>query len=177
MRHIWTLLAVTALSMGVVACGDEEEDEEDEDEDVGGGFGNGWQGTEALEIGLSRASTTVESNLCTLVWVAVGARSTTTCAECEFVYDVDFTFDEDASSGVDGCPNSGEDYSFTYGFNRDFEGDAYLFYEYNGGFFPATAVDYDGTTMTYRYLQGSRRYYAGVYRYITYITYGEAVVR
>lgn len=167
----WILLLGPLLT----ACGEEEEEEEEDRISIA----PGWSGTEELEIGLSSAPNTSESSLCRLIWNGSGTSSSLTCNDCDFAYDVTFTFDDEASDGVDGCPEDGEDYSFTYGFSSDYNGEPYLFIGYNGGFTPQEPADFNNGTLTYKYVQRSRSaYYPNTtYRHLNYIRYGEATIR
>ena len=79
---------------------------------------------------------------CGLYWDAVSSINGTTCATCEFEFDLALTYDASQSAEDPNCAMAPEDYTFSYGYDSDYYGEAAIFY--NGGVWFVNNSDADG---------------------------------
>ena len=140
-----------------------------------------WTGEASLEYGYGGYG----ERSCELYWSTVGTATTAaSCRNCEFVFDVDLTYDTAASAEDGTCTSAiwydgnayADDHSFTYGFVEDYGGygEALLF-DYFGSFYLwyFASMDLNNATLTYSY--GYEEYPYGSY-YYTYYRTGEAAL-
>ena len=101
------------------------------------------------------------------------------CTDCEFMFDVTYTYDTSVSSDDGTCAYYGltGDTSGTYGYSTDFDGygDSWVF-EYYGSYYWWGEGAFDSKKGTFQYWYGYEDYYYGS-AYYTYYQYGDVLVK
>jgi hypothetical protein len=144
-----------------------------------------YVGTENLHY----ADAAISSNNfeCDMLWNTIGSTSSTPCVNCDFIFDIDATYDS-SSIASSNCSSLSTDLSYTYGFIENYDGagnSVITIYDAVNGWTPwilngtsapggTDVVSLSGTTFTYS--TGYQDYqYQGVY-YTNY-WFGSAVVQ
>jgi len=154
MRHPWlSLVLPLALLWGCTPThegGQEgsEWQEGDADTDSDTDADPAWTGPHVYIYGEDQPS--VGTYQCELVWMGEGTTSSATCDDCAFVYDVQFTYDADASTDDGSCTEWATDWQATLAYTDDADGAGpALLREEAGEFLVWGAAEFDGTTLTY----------------------------
>ncbi len=125
---------------------------------------------------------------CEYNWDATGSPVEYLCDGCEWVFDVDLTFDAGNSNLSDGC-DDGADMAFTYAYTSDYYGyGPTLLYGYYGYYYwwsDLGGATWDGENMTWTYgdptdfyyYDNSYGYYPDYVGYHLYAQYGWATVK
>jgi hypothetical protein len=137
--------------------------------------GSDYSGWETFEYS---AGSSFGARDCELYWDAEGEPwdDVGGCVGCEFVFDIDMSFDSAASTDNGTCASLMVDSSYTYGYTDDYNGyGAYLMYysSYYGTFQAWGNASLVGATLEYSYGYEDWDYY-GTGTYYTYIWAGEA---
>ncbi len=155
----------------------------DTDTDVNPFYPNGtYVGGETLWSAFATEAPEVE---CEYNWDATGTPVQYNCDGCEWVFDVDFTFNADHSDLGDNC-DAGADFAYTYAYTDDYYGyGPTLLLGYYGYYYwwsDLGAASWDGSTMTWTYgdaedfyyYDNSYGYYPDYVGYHLYAQYGWA---
>lgn len=107
---------------------------------------------------------------CELHFDFVGQATENLCEDCEYAFDLDFTYDADASVNTWRCVDpSDADFSWTLGYDADFYGypmgAIWYYHEYGAYWTQSFYSQLDGDTLSFGYEVETSAYYYEYYLY------------
>ncbi len=128
----------------------------------------GWSGLREISYDTEVGGSVVGT--CEHLWTTAGAVSSTACSDCDFVFDVDATWDSVFGSG---CADESDALGDELGYAADYAGAEMVLYGYLGTFYPRFYASLGGDELTY---WTSGTYLTSPKYTITYDWYGVATL-